>query len=278
MHPILFEIPAFHVFSLAIGPIEIRWYGVMIAVGFLSAVHLAAFRARRLGLDPDAIVDVGIWVLVAALIGSRVFYVVAEWDEYEANPMEVLMFWRGGLVFYGGLLTAIPVGVLLVRRKKLPLGEVANLSAPCIALGHGLGRIGCFLNGCCFGIPTEGPWGVVFGPGSSAWDYFGGPRKVHPANLYEALGELILFASILFAERWRWFRGRQFALYLFAYGALRMVLEGIREGSPAILLGLTGSQIISVLLMGSGIIIVSRSASLYRGSTARGPLSRAKQG
>jgi phosphatidylglycerol:prolipoprotein diacylglycerol transferase len=249
MHPLLFKITLFS------HPIEIRWYGVMIALAFLSSIHFAAWRGHKRGMDPDLIIDLGVWILVSALVGSRALYVLAEWEDYRANPLEALAFFKGGLVFYGGLLAAIPVGILYVKHKHLPVWPMADVAAPCIALGHVFGRMGCFMNGCCFGIETQSRFGMVFGPGSSAWDYFQGPAKVHPVQLYEVITELVILALILITERRRVFEGQSFALYLFAYGLARVFLEKLREGSPALLLGLTGSQLISLGLVGAGVVI-----------------------
>ena len=155
-------------------------------------------------------------------------------------------------MFYGGVIGAILAGLVFIRRKEMPLWVVADAAAPCVALGHAIGRIGCFLNGCCFGKPTDSWAGVVFGPGSAAWDYFemkvgSGQVRVHPVQLYETLGEMVIFGLLLASESRKSFEGQLFVTYLFLYGVLRFGLEHLREGNPLLLLGLTGSQLISII-------------------------------
>jgi len=274
MHPILFEIPK----MLGIGPIEIRWYGVMVAVAFIVALHLGVWRGKKRGLNPDVLFDLGIWLLVGALIGARVLYVLAEWRQYAETPWEALFFFKGGLVFYGGVLGAIPVGLWFIRRKGLPTWLVADLAAPSLALGHALGRVGCFLNGCCFGHPTECPMGVVFAPGSAAWEYFSatvgrGDIRVHPVQLYEAVGEVVICIVLLALEKKKRFHGQLFSGWLLLYGGLRFGLEELREGNPEIMLGLTGSQWISVAAFLSSFLLL---IFLKKGSDPKEPSSLEK--
>jgi len=212
-------------------------------------------------MDPDSLFDLGIWLLVGALLGSRALYVIAEWEQYSQTPWEALLFYKGGLVFYGGVLGAVPVGLWFVRKKQMPTWFVADITAPSVAIGHALGRVGCFLNGCCFGHPTESAFGVVFSPHSSAWEYletvYGkGPIAVHPVQLYEAVGEGFIFLLLLLADRKKRFHGQTFAVYLLLYGILRLALEELREGSPEILMGLTGSQWISIAAIGSSLALI----------------------
>jgi len=257
VHPILFKIPE----MLGVGPIEIRWYGVMVAVAFIVSLHLGVWRGKKRGLNPDVLFDLGIWLLVGALVGARVMYVAAEWRQYAEAPWEALFFFKGGLVFYGGVLGAVPVGLWFVRKKGLPTWLVADLAAPSLAVGHALGRIGCFLNGCCFGKPTQSPFGVVFAPGSAAWEYFSatmgrGDVRVHPVQLYEAVGEFFLFLVLLAWDRKKRFHGQIFSLWLLLYGGLRLGLEELREGNPELLLGLTGSQWISVAAISASFLLL----------------------
>jgi len=127
--------------------ITIHTYGVMLAVGFLLAILVAMRQARRTGLNPDLVLDLAFYILIAGLLGSRLFYVVAHWEDFRNNPVEIVMFWRGGLVFYGGLIFAFAVGTWYVKKKRLDFSRVADLIAPSIAIGQTMGRLGCFSAG-----------------------------------------------------------------------------------------------------------------------------------
>ena len=137
MHPILFKI----------GDFTLHTYGVLLAVGFLLAVVVALKEARRTGLDPDLFMDLAFYTLIAALVGSRVFYVLTSWEEFRDNPIDIVRFWRGGLVFYGGLIFAFLTGIWYVRKHHLNFIQLADLFAPSIPLGQAVGRLGCFSAG-----------------------------------------------------------------------------------------------------------------------------------
>ena len=127
--------------------ITIHTYGVMLALGFLLAILAAMRQARRTGLNPDLVLDLGFYFLIAGLLGSRLFYVLGHWDEFRNNPVEIVMFWRGGLVYYGGLIFAFPVGVWYIKKNRLDFARIADLIAPSIAIGQTMGRLGCFSAG-----------------------------------------------------------------------------------------------------------------------------------
>ena len=150
MHPILFEIPKFEVLDWIIGPLPIRMYGLMIGIGFLLSMYLASKQAKKERVSPDRVLDMGIYLLLAAIVGSRALYVLTNLHEFARNPLDVFAVWKGGLVFYGGLLAAAPTGIWYVKKHKLPVWKIADITAPYIALGHGVGRLGCFFAGCCY--------------------------------------------------------------------------------------------------------------------------------
>ena len=127
--------------------ITIHTYGVMLALGFLLAILAAMRHARRTGLDPNLVLDLAFYILIAGLFGSRLFYVAGHWDDFRNNPVEIVMFWRGGLVYYGGLIFAFGVGVWYIKRKRLDFPRIADLLAPSIAIGQTMGRLGCFSAG-----------------------------------------------------------------------------------------------------------------------------------
>jgi len=132
---------------LKIGDFVLHTYGVLLATGFLLAIFLAYREARRLGIDPNYILDLSFYILIAALLGSRLFHVLGNWPEFAENPIEIVKFWRGGLVFYGGLILSLLTGVWFVRKHRLNFSKMADLTAPSIALGYSLGRLGCFSAG-----------------------------------------------------------------------------------------------------------------------------------
>src|SRR4249919_2448653 len=192
MHPILFSIGNWPVYS----------YGVLLALAYLSGLQLAVIRARRAGLDAARIMDLGIYLIIAALVGAKLMLVVVDFSYYRANPKEILSLARAGGVFYGGLIAALVVGLLLVKRYKLPVWKTADLIAPGIALGHVIGRLGCLMAGCCYGRHTDLPWGITFTSPVAA-DNAGTPlgTPLHPTQLYDAGAEMLILMVLLFLER-----------------------------------------------------------------------------
>lgn len=241
MHPILFEIGNWPVYS----------YGVLLAAAYLLALQLAVWRAKRRGIDPNRVMDLGIWIIIAALVGAKLLLIVVDWDYYRSNPREIFSLVRSAGVFYGGLVVATITGLVLIRRYKLPVWATADLYAPGIALGHVIGRMGCFFAGCCWGKPTDLPWGITFtNPAASI--NVGTPLNValHPTQLYEAGAELIILTLLLATERkWKYFEGRTFWLYMLLYGITRFIIEFYRGDPRGMVMGVSTSQFVSVLLV-----------------------------
>lgn len=233
MYPVLFKI----------GPITIYSYGVMLAVAFLVATFLARRRAIAEGFDGDAIIDLGLYLIISGIIGARLFYVLLNLKYYRDNPLEVLMIWKGGLVWYGGLMLAILVAIWFLRAKKLPVLKTADLIVPYVALGQAIGRIGCFLNGCCYGKPTSLKLGISFHPAQV---------PVHPTQLYEAAA--MFFIYLILRVR-KVANGSTLFLYLILYSLFRFLNEFLRGDNPQVLLGLTFSQVISIVILAVTIIL-----------------------
>ena len=225
MHPILFEIPIIDFGNWVLGPIPIRMYGLMIGIGFLISMYLASRQARKEGLDPDRILDMGVYLLLAAIVGSRILYVLTNLQEFAGNPLDVFAIWKGGLVFYGGLLAAVPVGIWYVRRHKLPVWKTADIMAPYIALGHGFGRLGCFFAGCCFGAPCSGSFCITFSDPNSLAP-LGVPLV--STQLLESGGEFLIFGMLLLVRRFKKYDGQVFWYYPLFYAILRFTLEFYR--------------------------------------------------
>ena len=245
-----------HSVVLQLGPVAIRGYGLMLAVSFLVGIYLAVWRAKKAGIGPERIMSLALYVLVSSVVGARLLYVVFHWDEYAAQPWSIVspfqegqMVGIGGLVFYGGTILAILVGIWYLRRHGMPTWRVADAVAPSIALGIFFTRIGCFLNGCCFGTPSRLPWAMMFPPESPAGSVFPG-ITIHPAQLYSSLYGLAIFGILLGAERFKTFDGYTFWLFLMLYAVARFFVDFVRYYEPSMSLfeRFSVNQLISVAL------------------------------
>ncbi len=215
MYPVLFRI----------GPFTLHTYGVFIAMAFLSAIALALREARREGEDANKILDLCFYMLVAAIVGSRILYVLINWSAFRHDPFEIVRIWHGGLVFYGGFIGALLTALWYMRRKGLPLLKTADIMAPSIAFGLFVGRIGCFFAGCCYGKTCDLPWAVIFThPESLA------PKGVplHPTQLYSSLNGLFIFFVLVGIRRIKGFEGQIFWTYVLLYGVTRSIIEHFR--------------------------------------------------
>jgi phosphatidylglycerol:prolipoprotein diacylglycerol transferase len=232
-----------------IGPFTLHSYGLMLALAFLSAILLLEARAKRSGLSKDAIMDFGLVVMVASVVGSRAFYVLSHWAEYAPRPLTALAVWEGGLTFYGGVLLAVPAGIIYLKKKGIAFWPLADMAAPAFALGLGIGRLGCFLNGCCFGNPSSLPWAIRFPADTAAGAAF--TCALHPTQLYESIFGFIAMALLLWLGKRKYFPGAMFCLFLGMYGVWRFGLDHFRyyEASQLWLLGLANNQWISLGLI-----------------------------
>jgi phosphatidylglycerol:prolipoprotein diacylglycerol transferase len=209
------------------GAIHVRSYGLMLAVSFLVGTWFALREARRLRLDEDKLVSVILVALVAGVLGARAMYVIEHVEQFRREWGSVLALWQGGLTLYGGVVTGAAAGLVVARRLGLPMWAVADALTPSLALGMMFGRIGCFLNGCCYGRPTSMPWGVVFPADSFAGLEFG-TAPVHPAQLYFAAAGFVLFAlTWALRERIRT-PGVLFWTFIALFGASRIPLDMTR--------------------------------------------------
>jgi phosphatidylglycerol:prolipoprotein diacylglycerol transferase len=248
MHPILLEIRGFPIYT----------YGVLLAAAYLLGLQFALMRARKRGLDPNRVMDLGIWIIVSALVGAKLLLLIVEWDTYGRNPSELMTLVRSGGVFYGGLIVAVLVAMWYMWRHRMPIWSVSDVFAPGIALGHVIGRMGCFFAGCCFGRPTEVPWAVTFTNEYAARNV-GTPINValHPTQLYEAGAELLILGVLLLVERrGRAFPGRTFWGYMLLYGISRFIIEFYR-GDPRGTVGMfSTSQFVSLLIVPLSVIML----------------------
>ncbi|NLC06639.1 MAG: prolipoprotein diacylglyceryl transferase [Syntrophomonadaceae bacterium] len=246
MQPVLFSI----------GPVSVYAWGTMLSLAVIVGVVGARRLAIRAGIDPDRILDLAIWLILAGLIGARLFYVFFyDWQFFSAYPLEIIKLNQPGLVYYGGLLGGIAAGGGYVYRYRLPFWNLADVVAPFLALGYGIVRIGCFLNGCCFGKPTDLPWGVVF-PGLLE-------ISRHPTQLYSAGLALLLFGMLIWLFCRRKFPGQVFLVYLMVYAVMRAVVEVFREN--LLVLGpITIAQLVSL-----GLFLVAAVTYVYLRNRAR---------
>ena len=261
------------------GFVHIRSYGVMLAVAFLVGTTIALREARRLRLDEDKVVSVILLALVAGVLGARGLYVIEHVEEFRQEWGSALALWQGGLTLYGGIVAGTFVGLLAARRLGLSMWLVADALTPSLALGTAFGRVGCFLNGCCYGRPTRLPWGVVFPPDSFAGLEFG-TTPVHPAQLYFALAGLALFLLAWLLRRALSPPGVLFWTIIGLFALVRIPLDFTRayEIESRILeiggLSITESQVTSLLIaLFAGLMIVQKrtpgGASVRRSSQAR---------
>ena len=245
MFPILFEI----------GDFALHTYGLMIAIGVLLGLYFARSEARRLEINEDRILDVIFYMIVVAIVTSRLFYVATKPAYFFANPLEIVMIWKGGLVFYGGFIGAALTLILYVRAHRLPLGKTLDIAGISIPLGHFFGRLGCFFAGCCYGRPTDVPWAITFThPDSLA------PLGValHPTQLYHAFGNLLIFLILFFIRRRQHVDGQIFLLYLLFYGVIRSTIEIFRgDDRGGMILGLFSiSQVIGISVAFAALVLL----------------------
>jgi phosphatidylglycerol:prolipoprotein diacylglycerol transferase len=247
MHPIL----------ITFGPLTLYTYGLFIALGFLCGISLAVVLARREGLDPQQITDLSFYLILAAIIGSRLLYVLLNYQYYSTNPWAILQIWEGGLVFYGGLIGAASTGFIYIKSKGLNIWQVGDIFAPVIALGQAIGRWGCFFAGCCYGKPTSLPWAITFhDPASLA------PIDIplHPTQLYSSLKDLTIFALLMFMRPKKRFHGQLFWSYVLLYSTFRFLVEFFRGDPRGTVLGglLSTPQALGIPLFILAIIMLWR--------------------
>lgn len=250
MHPIFFRI----------GSIEVRYYGIMIALAFIIGSIVGEREARRKGFSPGIVYDLLSSVLIAAIIGARLYYVLfSELSWFITHPFEILAIWKGGLSLHGGIIGGLLAGIGFSRKKGLPVWRFADALAPSVILGQAIGRIGCTLNGCSYGRPTDLPWGIVFTDPNSLAPH---DMPLHPTQIYEMILSLILFAGLWAMRKRISFDGGLFLLYVMGYGVIRFFLEFFRGDSLLVfnLVPIPHAMSIIVFLIGIGLY-------LYRNKT-----------
>jgi phosphatidylglycerol:prolipoprotein diacylglycerol transferase len=248
-----------------IGSLPVNTYGLALAVSFLLGMKLGSSRAARIGISPGHISNLAVSVMIAAIVGSRVFYVLTHLDEFH-GLLDTIALWRGlyGLSMLGGVVLAMIVGFGFIAWKRWPVWRLADAVIPAFALGIFITRIGCFFNGCCFGSETGSPLGVAFPEGSLPWSIFG-DAHIHPTQLYSALAGLFILVVLLVADRRKSYPGFLFCLFTALYSATRFGLEEFMyfDHDPDLLLGfshfagrpgITDNQLISLLMLAAALV------------------------
>jgi phosphatidylglycerol:prolipoprotein diacylglycerol transferase len=271
MRQVFFTIPIF-------GGLSVFGYGVMLVLAFISSTWLAGWRARREHLDPDVIMDMAFWVFLSGMVGARLFYCVEYWGSEIKNAWDILQYWKGGIVFYGGMIGGTAGFFVYRQLRPFPLRPYMDVVAPSIAIGTMFGRLGCFLNGCCYGRTSELPWAVSFPKPSPPWLHHRAlgmipadalwSLAIHPTQIYSAIDGLVLLLllSAFFPLRRR--DGEVIALLMVAYPITRFLIEFLRSDEGAFFAGLTISQNISVVFLLAGLAfwawLSKQPAQLYR--------------
>jgi phosphatidylglycerol---prolipoprotein diacylglyceryl transferase len=281
MFPELFTIKALN--------LTLNTYGLLLAIAFIAGLFVTARLAERDGLDKNRVYDLGLWVLAASLVGSKILMVVTEWDYYRGDwrQMFSLDFLRSGGVFYGGFIGAVIASVIVMRMYHLPWWRTADAFAPGIAVGQAIGRLGCFSAGCCWGNPTTASWGVHFSDqghavtgvptivehlDSASRDVWASklgsltaPLHLHPTQLYEAAAMVLIFLSLLLIRRRRKFDGQVLLCYAALYAVARFVIEFWRDDPRGFIAGVSTSQFIAIV-----VFVLAAATYLYRGRGRQG--------
>jgi len=242
MHPIL----------VSFGSVNLYTYGLFIALGFLTAVWFTKKNGRFYGIGDQAVSDLFFTILIASLVGARLLYVIVSWDSFRQNPIEIFQIWNGGLVFFGGFLAATLAAVGFCKLRNLPAWLTADVLAPGLALGHGIGRLGCLFAGCCYGKACTLPFAVTFtDPNSLA------PQNValHPTQVYMVVSNIFLFFILLAIQKRKRFDGMVFLSYVIVYSVFRAVIEMFRGDYR-------GDFFFSFLSMSQGIGLVASAVAL----------------
>jgi phosphatidylglycerol:prolipoprotein diacylglycerol transferase len=271
MYPEIIEIWGYPIYT----------YGVMLAIALILALFVAARLAKRDGLPSERMYDLGLWILIGGLLGSKLLLVLLD-------PGAKVFSWdfvRSGGVYYGGFLGGLAVAAILIPLYKMNFWKVADAFAPAVALGQFFGRQGCFAAGCCWGKATDLPWGVHFSDkghemtGVPIYDATGGALHLHPTQLYESFAMLAVFFLLYYLHRHKKFNGQILIIYMILYPLIRFTIEFFRDDPRGDLFGLTSmtglstSQIISLLVaVGAAVFLFMR---LRRASNIKTPAAGA---
>ncbi len=258
--------------TLKLGPLHLHPYGVLLALAFLFALWFSGAKIRkRANVGQGVILDIFQIILISSIFGARFFFVAFHWEFFADNPLRIFAIWEGGMTLYGGILLPVLTIGYYVRKKGISFLDVSDGVAPSLAMGIAIGRVGCFLRGCCFGLPTDSSLGMHFPEGSEASEtgrqlmlehghHFAdlpASPLLHPSQLYSAFGALIIFVLVLVVEKAVKIRGAMFAEFLTLYGIHRILMDRFRwyDSASSGFWGLTVSQWVSVGFILTGMLV-----------------------
>ena len=256
-----------------IGPFTLHTYGLLVAIGFLSGILVTVRIGKSWGIPSQDVMDMGFFIIISAIVGSRILYVLINFSYYVDNPLDIFKIWQGGLVFSGGLIGVVLVSALYVRKRDITLLQMADLWSPAIALGQGIGRIGCLMAGCCYGKPTSSELGIVFtNPNSLAPLHI----PLQPTQIYSSISGLVIFGILLVLQSRRRFDGQVFLWFLIMHSTARLFIERLRGDDRGVLLGgdMTVTQLTTLLILLSAIItliILKKKSAACKSTTGKEP-------
>lgn len=259
-----------HPVCISLGGFTVHWYGVFMAAGFVAGLLNWVWLGRHAGRSYAYCSDLLFWIMLSGIVGARLLYVFSEWDHFAKHPLAMVRIDQGGLVFHGGVLAAAVALVFFARFRRESLLDLFDFVVVPLPLAHALGRIGCFLNGCCHGRLSDLPWATAFPPESPAWSQHvaqghitrlaAGSAPLHPVQLYESWVNLCIYCLLLAVYLRKRAPGTVVVLYLFSYAVSRFLLEFFRGDERPFLAGLSSGQWFSLafLLLGLGFAWTAR--------------------
>ncbi len=250
---------------ITLGPINIYWYGLFIVSGILAAIIVILKLAGYYKLEKQAIIDSVFYMIIAGIIGARLYHVCLHLDYYWQHPLEIFQIWSGGLAIHGGIFAGLIVLWLFIRKRKMNFWLIAAIYTPGLALAQAIGRWGNYFNMELFGRPTDLPWGIPIPPARRSLEYFNS-AYFHPSFLYESIGNFLIFFGLLSFHIWiikkKKFNDASYQLlvliYFIAYSVLRFLMEFIRVDATPMIFGLRLPQIVSLILIIVSIFLIFR--------------------
>jgi phosphatidylglycerol---prolipoprotein diacylglyceryl transferase len=233
---------------ISLGPVTIHTYGLFVALGFVAGIWTAVKVGKSQGVPSQQVMDMAFVMILWAIIGSRLFYVLINFSYFKAHLLDIIKVWKGGLVFSGGLVATAVAMIWYLKRHRLSFLSTGDLWAPSLAVGQAIGRIGCFMAGCCYGRPTGSSWGVLFtNPKSLA------PLNIrlYPTQLFEAFSLVVIFLVLIFLHGKRKFEGQIFLWYLILHSTARLFVERFRGDERGLIPGtdMTATQFVALLIL-----------------------------
>jgi len=237
----------------SIGPLTIHTYGLFMAAGFFFGMAVTLKIAKLEGITPQQIMDMGLIIILSAIVGSRLMHILLNITYYSQEPVAIFKIWQGGLIFSGGIIGVIIAMFCYAKRRDLSLLKMGDLWAPAAAVGQAIGRIGCFMSGCCYGKPTDMKWSVVFThPNSLA------PLNIplHPTQIYSSVSGFIIFFILLTMRSKKTFEGQVFLWFLILHSTARLVIERFRGDYRGIVLNtdMSVTQLVTIFILIAGVV------------------------